>query len=229
MSAALHHDMGLKPSKTGKQNISITGLLHWAFARECARVDFDELANSSGGQRVGTDTIWRMMQAKRLGCRPDGGGHSDPHPDADIVASAVSYLPDHVGGKRMALVIQELAINNEVPYWYQDEIPRIFPTDTHTNKHGVRAVKGDAAQLGSEGWPNYNRRNRKGNLVKEKVEYCPVVVRPSVDQIARARRAYLSWWGAMLELQSTFQMYDNLSCWVVNDDMPALTPWEKSS
>ena len=229
MNMALHSDFNLKPSKIGKQDISIVSLLHWAFARECARVDFDEVKNSSGGQRVGTDAIWRMMQAKALGCRPDGGGRSDPHPDADIVASAVSNLPEHVGGKRMALSIQDLAIANEAPNWFEGQGPKIYPVDTHTNAHGTRSIKRDSAQLGSEGWPHFERRGRKGNLVKESVEYCPVIIRPTVDQIARARRAYLDWWGALLELQSTFQTFGNLSCWTVTRDMPALSPWKKTA
>lgn len=229
MNMALQSDFNLRPSKICKQQISIMDLLYWAFVKECARIDFDEVANSSGGNRPGVDAIWSMMQAKALGCRPDGGGRSDPHPDADIVASAVANLPEHIGGKRMSITIEELARANGAPYWYHDEAPRIHPVDTHTNAHGTRSIKRDAAQLGSEGWPNYQVRGRKGNMVKREVEFCPVIIRPTVDQVARARRAYLAWWGALLELKATFQIYGNLSCWTVTDEMPARAPWEKTS
>lgn len=210
-----------------KVSVSILELLHWAFARECASIDFDELANSADGVVVGVDTIWRLMQNKELGCRVDGGGRSDPHPDADIVASAVAALPEGCGGRKMAVTVAELARIDGRPDWMQNDATKIFPMDTHTNRWGVHAKTEDAARLGENGWPAQPRRNRKGVIVMDKVLFCPVAVRPMPNEIARVRRAYLRWWGALRELRDTFRVYGGLTAFEVALGMPPRTPWEK--
>lgn len=82
--------------RIGKREVGVLSLIEWAFQREHASLDFDEIA-SENGARPGVDTIWHLMEGKRLGCRVDGGGRSDPHHDADIVASALAVLPDVYG------------------------------------------------------------------------------------------------------------------------------------
>ena len=55
----------VRPDSSGRRTVSILELLHWAFARECASIDFDELANSADGVVVGVDTIWRLMRTPK--------------------------------------------------------------------------------------------------------------------------------------------------------------------
>lgn len=209
----------------GKCCVSVVELLHWAFQRECAQLDFDELRTVAGSVQIGVDTVYRLMELRRLGCRVDGGGRSDPHPDADVVASAVAALPEGHGGRGMAIRLVELARVGCSPDWMPDATPRFHPVDVHINRHGVNAKKDDAAKLGGAGWPAQPRRNRKGVIVRDVVEFCPVVCRPSVSDIAQARRGYLQWWAALLDLRDTFRVYGGLSAFKLNSEMPSMRPW----
>jgi hypothetical protein len=193
----------LRPSVSGEKTpVGIWDLLQWAFRNECARVEFDEVGAVAGGAR-GFGIEYVLLQQQVLGCRPDGGGTSEPHHDAEIVASAVSCLPEHVGGRAMALQIGDLAKAGRMPDWMPDAQPRVYPVATQTNRWGCSAKTADADMLGRDGWPRQPRRNRKGVIVYDPVKYCPVVIRPTPDQIGRARRAYLAWYGALLELRAT--------------------------
>lgn len=217
---------GMDRVARAKKPIGIQELLVWAFRRECAQLDFpgDELRAAGYGYASATA---RFIQQGQLGCSVDGGGRSDPHPDADLVASAVAVLPEAVGGQRMALSIAELARADVAPDWMPGAVPRFYPADTHTNRHGVHAKTADAATLGDAGWPAQPRRNRKGVVVHDAVKYSPVVVRPSPSQIAQARRVYLDWYRALFELRTTFQISGDLSAFVVTDQMPPMAPWQK--
>lgn len=208
--------------------IGIWDLLQWAFQREFASLDFDEVVREVGAA-PGVGMEWVMMERAKLGCRVDGGGRSDPHPDADVVASALSAMPVAYGGRPMAVWIAGLARAGRVPDWMLDATPRLFPRDTHINRHGEHARTADAAHLGEAGWPNWQRRNRKGVIVKEVVPYCPVVWRPTPDRVAAARRDYLAWWGALLELQTNLRSGAPLTCFDVTCDMPPMKPWQKNS
>lgn len=212
--------------KRSQAAISIEDLLIWAFRDECARLEFGESAAEQAGMtRQGGGPEYRLMMQAQLGCRPDGGGSSDPHPDADLVADAVAHLPVGHGGRAMAVQIAELARAGLRPDWMRGVVQRVSPAKTRINRHGLRSETADAAALGVEGWPHQSRRGRKGNLIVEPVLFSPVVIRPSGQEIARARRFYLNWWGALLELQSTFRLYSSLSQWSVATDMPVMSPW----
>ena len=208
--------------------VSIRGLLEWAFQRELASLDFNEVQSSSGWLPSSVSMEYRMMEQAKLGCRVDGGGRSDPHPDADIVVSALAALPQALGGRRTAMWIAELARAGREPDWMPDARPRLVPGDTHTNRHGTFARTEDAAGLGAAGWPRQPRRNRKGVVVYDRVLFCPARWYPTGSQIAAARRAYLQWWSVLLELRNTFQIHNNLSAHVVTDDMPVMSPWKKA-
>jgi hypothetical protein len=219
MNVMVPNSFDLRPSITGKTPISILALLHWAFVRECAQLDFNEIASTSGGVRVATDPIWRGMQAAALGCTPDGGGRSEPHPDADVVASAVSALLPSFGGRAMAVQIAELVRAGQVPNWHSDSVTKCRPVGWKNTKRGAFAKTESRGRI----WYKY-----RGRLVSADLVVCPVFYTDTADQIMAARRRYLSWWGALRELRSTFQIYGGLSCWTVTDEMPQRTPWQKT-
>lgn len=207
-----------------KRAIGIQELLVWAFRRECAQLDFPGEEFRASGYGYASSTV-RIIQHEQLGCSVDGGGRSEPHPDADLVASAVAVLPETVGGRRMAISIVEWARSDSAPDWMPGATPRIYPADTHTNRHGLRAKTEDAAGLGASGWPAQPRRNRKGVIVHDKVLYSPVIIRPGAADIARARRVYLDWYRALSELRCTFQIAGDLTAFEVTDQMPVRAPW----
>ena len=200
-----------------RRQISIQSLLEWAFADECASIDFeDEGTLAMGYGSIGN--AYLMEQRGKLGCRIDGGGRSLPDPDADLVAAAVAVLPEGCGGRRMAVQIAELARARAMPDAFVGVEPRCEPKEWHVNPHGRRAK---TMSLGIE-IDSSGLRPRRHD-----VQVCPVVYRPDGGQVAAARRNYLQWWSALTELRITFEIHTNLSRWSVDDCMPPMTPWKK--
>lgn len=209
----------MTPRGAARREIGILGLIEWAFQRECASLDFDELA-STAGERPAVSPLWTLMQRHNLGCQVDGGGRSEPHPDADIVASALAALPEGRGGRRMGIWIAELARAGLRPDWMEGAVTRCVPADYHTNRHGTHARSERCGEI------EVVSRGRKR---KVEIRWCPVTFTPSAAQIAAARRAYLQWWDALHDLRFTFQQFGGLTSWTVTDDMPPRRPWVKSS
>lgn len=208
------------PRGAAARDISILGLIEWAFQRECASLDFDEL-RSTAGERPSVSPLWVLAQRHNLGCTVDGGGRSDPHPDADMVASALAALPEGRGGRRMGIWIAELARAGLRPDWMEGAVMRCVPITTQAHKHGTFAKSercGDIVVIS---------RGRKHSV---EVRWCPVTFTPTPGQVGAARRRYLNWWDALFDLRVTFQhKYGGLSAWRVTNDMPPRMPWIKSS
>ncbi|MFX4298195.1 hypothetical protein [Sulfitobacter sp. DFL-23] len=91
-------------------------------------------------------------------------------------------------------------------------------TDWVCNRHGRRAK---TERIGTE------IEIRGKRQVSVPVLICPISFSPTQAQIGAARRAYLAWYGALLELRSTFQAHQNLSRWKVTPAMPVMRPWKK--
>jgi hypothetical protein len=162
-----------------------------------------------------------MMEQARLGCRVDGGGYSEPHPDADLVASAVAQLPDYLGGRRMAVDIADLARARRHPDFMAGALPYFEPVAwAQSNRHGRSSktqVIGQCVDV------------RKGKPVNVDVLVCPVRCRNDAAVIGRARRSYLNWYGALLDLRATFRLGGDLSSWHITDEMPVRAPWAVSA
>ena len=212
-------------ARAARREMSIEQALRWAFGTEHARVEFNEMGETSGAARMGVDGIWLMMQRGQLGCEIDGGGTSDPAWDAEVIASAVTNLPESWGGRSMATQIATLARAGMAPDWMPDARPRFSPSEVDQNQHGWTAKTAEAQHLGSRGWPVQERRGRKGRVVKEPVLFCPVFVGPTQAEIARARRRYLDWIGALYWLHGDLKATGILSTIRLTDEFPKLAPW----
>jgi hypothetical protein len=204
-------DTRIRPGRGARRAVSIWQLLVWAFQSEKASLDFDELASVSG-VRPGIGTEWLLMQRKDLGCQIDGGGRSDPHEDAERVASALACLPEGCGGRRMAIWIAELARADRWPV-PPDVATTCAPVSWRKCKHGMRArrellVRGLGGDWGF---------------------WCPVHFHGDARSTAALRRAWFDWWGALLELQTTFRIGDDLGGFTVTDEMPPLEPWKEGA
>ena len=214
--------MQMAPLKTEamgrvRKPISIQRLLEWAFADECASIDFEDEGTLAPGYGQ-VSNAYRIEQRGLLGCKIDGGGRSYPDHDADIVASAVAVLPEGCGGRRMAVQIAELARARAVPEAYVGVVTRCEPIGWRENQNGRRAVTETLGQVA----------DCSGRKVKRHdIRVCPVVFRPAADQIAAARRNYLQWWSALLELRVCLQIQNDMSRWSVTHELPAKTPWKK--
>jgi len=211
-----------------KRAVSILGLIEWAFQRECAELDFGDIDRLGGHSLPGVGAEYVLMQRGPRGGRIDGGGRSWPHDDAELVADAVAHLPITHGGRGMALQIAELARAGARPDAMVGAHMRMVPAAWHDNQHGRRPATVWTAELGLPG-PHWNeRRGRKGNLIREKVMVTPVVVTPTSDQIGRARRNYLLWWGALLDIRQSLEVAGLLSAYALTDHMPPMTPWRNN-
>lgn len=209
----------------GKRVVGVWELICWAFQREKINLDFDEIARETGAA-TGVGMEYILMEQARLGCRVQGGGSSPRHHDADLVAATLAVLPEGCGGRRMACEIAELARSGMTPEY--GRIPSVKPADIVENQHGWRAKTEDAAKLGPEGWPHQARRNRKGGIVYDAVKFCPVSIRPTVQEQGAMRRRYLLWWSALFEIRSAMQLA-HLTSFVVTDAMPPRAPWREGA
>lgn len=97
-----------EPVAPARREMSIERALVWAFQTECASVDFAEEAAPDSYRRT-VSSAWLVAQRGAIGCRIDGGGHSLPADDAEMIASAVAALPPEHGGRGMAVKIATLA------------------------------------------------------------------------------------------------------------------------
>lgn len=200
------------------RDISILGLIEWAFQRECATLDFDEMA-STAGERPAVSPLWILAQQRHIGCKIDGGGKSDPHPDADMVASALAALPEARGGRRMGIWIAELARAGLRPDWMQGAVTRCVPVEMHKNNYGWHAKSETCGSV---------KVTSRGKVRDVELRWCPVTFTPTAQKIASARRAYLNWWDALHDLRFQFQTYGGLTAWRVTDEMPPRKPWVRS-
>ncbi len=210
------------PDASGRvrREISIQRLLEWAFADECAQVDFeDEGTLAQGYGSVGN--AHRMLMRGTLGCRIDGGGFSHPDPDADLVASAVATLAWAMPmGRSVALTVAEYARARRVPDCMADARTVCQPVGWRENQNGRHAATEHLEYV-------IDHSGRKPR--RHDVRVCPVTFTPTQAQIGAARRAYLAWHGALMHLRGTFECYQNLSRWVVTSEMPIMQPWKPGS
>lgn len=204
---------------SGKQEVSIRALVEWAFQRELVGLDL----TGRGDIRLGygyASATHAIIQHEQLGCRIDGGGTSPSHPDADMVADALAVLPESVGGQRMGLWIAELARAGQVPDWCPNPKPACRPVEWRQSKHGSFAK---TMKIGEY------RYTYRGRTRVCEVRVCPVRYTDTAQHVARARRQWLQWRAALLELKTTFQIYGGLSAFTVNDQLPPTRPWDRSS
>lgn len=195
---------------------SVLQMLEWAFAREKVQLR-PETELQPEGHRPGISTIWVMMQRGDLGCKIDGGGVSHPHEDAEVVAAVLANLPEGLGGFRMALQIAELARLGAMPDAMVQARPRCVPVAWRNTSHGLRAETAVVDVI---------KHRHRGRVVERVVTCCPVTYTPSAAQIARARRAWLDWYGALHDVRCSLQACGMLRRHVVTDAMPPLEPWK---
>ncbi len=211
-------------AEDGRELISVKGLLEWAFAVECASLDLDEVGAVSGhdGGVGGVGAEWVIMQQLMLGKEEGEGvrvdqsfGRSDPHDDAEIVAT----LLRNTVRWQVAVWVADLARGCRVPKWDLGTphlVPRNWGKRNHVGQMGRTEVIREVSYI-SRG----RRRTRKDLWVP-----CEWV--PSGSQIARAHRDYLDWWGALLMMRGALRAVQ-LKKFQVIEALPPMEPWKKSA
>ncbi|WP_108483523.1 hypothetical protein [Oceaniglobus ichthyenteri] len=199
--------------------MSVQQALEWAFGKEQAQLELPERPDPDLGQGHGFGLEYVLMQRAALGCKVDGGQHkigSYTHEDAEVIAATVAGMPDHLGGKRMAIRVAELARAGLTPDWMPGAVPRCVPVDIKRNRHGDRAV---SVVVGTE------RVLIKGKWRTIDVRACPVTWRPYPEQIASARRGYEDWWAALDWVRDGLLAGGMLREVQVTERMPKDLPW----
>lgn len=204
------------------RSLSVQRALEWAFGAEHARMDFD-LTGAREFDRIGISPEWRIAQAHAIGCRIDGGGQTRAHPDAELIAAAVEALAlNPVYGKDMAVLVATCARAGTVPDWRGQPDRRIVPQGWDIGEDGqpmaFEVVVGEWSYVGRQ------RQRRTG-----KMWACPISYSGGAQSVGRARRQYLSWYGALLDLAMLLGRPGYLSDVMIVSGMPPLSPWQNTS
>lgn len=205
--------LNLQPERIAlRRPMTIAAALEWAFATERAQLDWAE--EQGDNARPGVSTIWTIMQRGHLGCSVDGGGHSLPHHEADMIASAVAHLPREHGGRPIAILIAECARAGVAPDW-RTAPPRWVP----------RAWKGEnqAGPMAATEVVEVLTIARRGRKVQVPVLCCPVVRTVSAERIVAARARYAAWRAALSWLAVSLR--DRLAEVQIVPGLPMAEPW----
>ena len=212
-------------------SLGIQQALEWAFGREKAQLDLGTLDPENPDRRV-VGTEWVIYQRHLLGATVDSSGPrwggSMPHHDAEVIAAFVAALPEAFGGRAMAARIAELAAAGITPDWMPGANTRCVPAQWKDSRYGRFARTEIVPPATPCRWRSigYGKNGRK---VRREPTWCPVTYTPTAQQIGRARRAYLDWWGALLHIGTELRSCDMLGRIEVTSAMPRMTPWRQAS
>ncbi|MCE8438337.1 hypothetical protein [Rhodovulum sulfidophilum] len=209
------------PAPLTRRAMPVREALEWAFGTECARLDHDEIkaVGGTGWRPFGMEYV--ALERAQLGTRVDTSrGRSRPHDDAELIATVVRNVLPWYAATRVA----DLARAGRTPDWMPDARPHCVPVKWRPSPAGPRA-----AQDFGDTWRYRAGRGRNGNkLVELRAPCCPVTYYPTAGQIASARRAWLDWYGYLLEVRCALEAA-GLRSLRLTDDMPPMTPWKNSS
>lgn len=205
--------------------MDVVSLVEWAFRDECAQLELPLPPGASvEDQPRGYGLEFVLIQRAMLGTQIDGGGRSEPAHDADVVAAVVANLSEGSGGRRMATSIAEMARASMTPDWMPDATPRVVPVGWQRSKHGLFAKTEVCGTVEYRGGPKAG-----GRMIRREITWCPITITPTAQQIASARRFYLQWWGAILEIQVGLAAAEGLmDSHAVSDAMPPVAPWKRT-
>ncbi|MEO1949265.1 hypothetical protein [Thioclava sp.] len=204
------------------RTMSIQEALHWAFQTEKAQLDFDEYG-AHEFDRPGVDILWIMAERHKVGVTVDGGGTSDPHPDAQVIAAVVEALSDDLGGRRMATQIADLARARSAPDWGQGDRLALVPCGWDWDEEEGAFVAGTAPTGSLWVW-----RDKHRNRFERRGPVCAVSYTGTAAMISAKRRNYLAWCGALLDLWAVLSRRGMLDTIEISETMPVLAPWRKA-
>lgn len=207
----------VKPAATSR---TVREAIEWAFHAEKASLDPVDASPAPQPSSYGMEYV--MMQQAMLGCKVDRSGHvPEGHhtaPQAEYIAAMVGGLPDHLGGRRVALTVAECGRQRCTPDWMADAEPRLVPQEwAASNQHGR---KGKSQIFGKA------RTMVNGRLRVTDVMFTPCRWVPSMSEIAFQRERYTEWREALAYLAGAFQDSGMLT-FDIASDLPASAPWRK--
>lgn len=202
-----------------RRSFCVQDILEWAFRIECVQLELPETRSpEERGSGFGMEYV--LIQRAILGCKVDGGGSSEPHWDAEIIAATVANLPDAVGGFRMGIRLAELARAGLTPDWMPGAVTRCVPSQWRQTKHGNRAQSVVCGQQ------LVSSRGRSRTI---EVRWCPVKYAPHPSIIDAARQSYNDWCAALLHVRDALVAGRMLRDHLVEERLPPAQPWARRS
>lgn len=208
-----------------KREVSVQWLVEWAFRREKVSLDLEDRRPVDEGA-TGFGMEYVLLQRAQLGACIDASRVVDQrHEDAETVAALVAGVPDHLGGRGMAIRIAELAKAGATPDWMPDATPRLVPVEWRERPNGK--LEGKAVILGWETDERWDAKHKRWRRREAEVRYTPCRWEPSQAAIAAARRDYAEWWAALHDLAERLRLSRMLRDHAVTSAMPPAQPWER--
>jgi hypothetical protein len=212
-----------------KRYLSTQRALEWAFRNECAQLDLPDLTPAEErGQGFGMEYVL-IQRAKLGGVHIDQSrGFSSPHIDAEIIAGAVTGIPNRLGGRGMATRMAELARSGIIPEWMPGAVPRLVPLAWRANNQTGQLAKSEVIATYTEAYfvrHSKNPTRKVKRYRKVAIEMTPCRWDPSRQQITNVRAGYSSWWAALDHIRQTIVRGGFLSTITLTDEMPPRAPW----
>lgn len=212
-----------------KRKLPIKRALEWAFGDEAAQLELPETSDiDDRGFGFGTEYV--LLQRMRLGgVKIDvSKGKSRTNEDADMLAAVVGSLPDHLGGRWMAIRVATLARAQTAPDWMPGMAPKIVPLEWRRGSRFGRFAKTEVVRRGVRNVVTPHPKNPMRTIhrrVKYEEEWCPITWEVHPQEIEAARRDYGRWWRALDYIRDRVQSSDLLHSVAVTNAMPPRRPW----
>lgn len=215
--------------KRNLQGISILDALKWTFVAQCARLELpDQRPVEERGFGFGMEYIL-IERAKLGGVKIDGGsGPDQTHEDAEVIAAIVANIPDDLGGKRMALMICEIARSGLLPNWMEGAVPRLEPVNVQTAGRFSGMGKSEVYEYHVETKRVPHPHNKSKMITRTKrteIKWTPCRWSPSVDEIEATRRRYSDWRRALRYLRDRLNECGMLREVILSRELPPDRPW----
>lgn len=209
-----------------KRDLSVRMALEWAFMTECAELDLSDGRNELHAN-VGIE--WVVMQRMKVSeYRIDGGGRSDPHYDADLIAAALAAYGRQKGKGGVSVMAANCARNGQTPDWMQGVQPKIEPAAWKRGSRFKRMAETEVLRRGVVEARVPHPRNPQRSIVRRsKVveEWCPCIWTTSLQEIQSARTNYTSWVNALAEVRDILKRSRDLETINITDHLPRRRPW----
>lgn len=208
-----------------KRPLSVRMALEWAFMTECAQLHLDDLQ-----ERQGFGIEWVIIKRLELEVgRIEGGGTSDPHPDAEIIASTLTELAAKHKLAGHALRVAEYARAGKTPDWMPGAQPKIEPAEWRGGNQFGRYGKSEVIRRGVEEYTVSDPSSPNGRAKRREKwtdHWTPCVWNPSLQEIESARDAYIEWVTTLKWVRIRLLQMDDLETIEITDRLPPEAPWK---
>lgn len=213
-----------------KRQMSVRLALEWAFMTECAFLDLSDGRNEL---RPNVGIEWKVIQQMKVSnYRIQGGGRSDAHPDAEIIAAALTRMSQISGFTKLAIMIAEHARNGLVPDWMPGAVPQLEPAEW---KRGSRFKRMSKEQVLRRYKVPHKQPHPKypGQFITRMINveetWCPIVWPVTLSEIQSARKDYTGWVVALNWLRDKLISDGDLDTIEITERLPTHRPWEQQA